>query len=74
MRYSFSGNFILKPSALKKNVFTLRVMKHQNSFSGELVDAPPLDVSKARLDGALSKVVQWDMPLPMAEVLQGDEL
>lgn len=50
------------------------MMKHQNSFSGELVDAPPLDVSKARLDGALSKVVQWDMPLPMAGVLQGDEL
>ena len=35
----------------------MRVVRHWNRLSGELVDAPSLEVFKARLDGALSNLV-----------------
>jgi len=34
------------------------------------VDAPSLEVFKARLDGALSNLVYWKVLLPMAEALE----
>ncbi|KFR07009.1 hypothetical protein N306_10794, partial [Opisthocomus hoazin] len=40
-----------------KKFFTMRVMNHWNRFPREAVAAPSLEVFKARLDGALSKLV-----------------
>jgi len=42
---------------IRKNFFAMRVMKHWNRFPREVVDAPSLEVFKARLDGALSNLV-----------------
>jgi len=41
---------------------------------GEAVDAPSLAVFKARLDGALSNLVQWQVSPPMAGGLERDDL
>ncbi|KFW02234.1 hypothetical protein N326_06946, partial [Eurypyga helias] len=40
-----------------KKFFTERVVKHWNRFSRDVVDAPSLEVFKARLDEALSNLV-----------------
>ncbi|KFQ86933.1 hypothetical protein N337_12790, partial [Phoenicopterus ruber ruber] len=42
---------------LRKKFFTLRVVRHWNRLPREVVDAPCLEVFKARLDGALSNLV-----------------
>ncbi|PKU40458.1 hypothetical protein llap_9234 [Limosa lapponica baueri] len=42
---------------IRKKFFTMRVVRHWNRFPREAVDAPSLEVSKARLDGALSNLV-----------------
>jgi len=42
---------------VRKKFFTMRVVRHWNRLPGEVVDAPSLEVLKARLDGALSNVV-----------------
>ncbi|KFR02886.1 hypothetical protein Y956_13416, partial [Nipponia nippon] len=42
---------------IRKNFFTQRVVRHWNRLPREAVDAPSLEVFKARLDGALSNVV-----------------
>jgi len=42
---------------IRKKFFTMRVVKHWNSLPREAVDAPSLEVFKARLDGALSNLV-----------------
>ncbi|KGL86206.1 hypothetical protein N301_04979, partial [Charadrius vociferus] len=42
---------------IRKKFFTLRVMRHWNRLPREAVDAPSLEVFKARLDGALSNLV-----------------
>ena len=38
----------------------------------EAVDAPSLQVFKARLDGVLGKLVWWEVSLPRAGVLELD--
>ncbi|KGL89143.1 hypothetical protein N301_04852, partial [Charadrius vociferus] len=43
--------------AIRKNFFTMRVVRHWNRLPREAVDAPSLEVFKARLDGALSNLV-----------------
>ncbi|KFW73590.1 hypothetical protein AS28_12144, partial [Pygoscelis adeliae] len=43
--------------AIRKKFFTVRVVRHWNRFPREVVDAPSLEVFKARLDGALSNLV-----------------
>jgi len=43
--------------AIRKKFFTMRVVKHWNRLPREAVDAPSLEVFKARLDGALSNLV-----------------
>ncbi|KFP96020.1 hypothetical protein N329_05848, partial [Haliaeetus albicilla] len=42
---------------VRKKFFTMRVMRHWNRLPREAVDAPSLEVFKARLDGALSNPV-----------------
>ncbi|KFW63501.1 hypothetical protein AS28_01365, partial [Pygoscelis adeliae] len=42
---------------LRKKFFTMRVVRHWNRLPREAVDAPSLEVFKARLDGALSNLI-----------------
>ncbi|KFW69382.1 hypothetical protein AS28_06217, partial [Pygoscelis adeliae] len=42
---------------IRKKFFTMRVARHWNRLPREVVDAPSLEVFKARLDGALSNLV-----------------
>ncbi|KFM03101.1 hypothetical protein AS27_13132, partial [Aptenodytes forsteri] len=42
---------------IRKKFFTTRVVRHWNRLPREAVDAPSLEVFKARLDGALSNLV-----------------
>ncbi|PKU46618.1 hypothetical protein llap_3062 [Limosa lapponica baueri] len=42
---------------IRKKFFTVRVVKHWNRLPREVVDAPSLEVFKARLDGALSNLL-----------------
>ena len=44
----------------------MRVVRHWNRIPSEVVDAPSLEAFKARLDGALSDLVQWEVFLPIA--------
>ncbi|KAK4813153.1 hypothetical protein QYF61_013984 [Mycteria americana] len=41
---------------IRKNFFTMRVVKHWNRLPREVVDAPSLETLKVRLDGALSNL------------------
>jgi len=52
----------------------MRVVTCWNRFPREVVDPPTLEVFKARLDGALSNLVQWKVSLPMPGVLKLDDL
>ena len=40
-----------------KKFFSVRVVRHWTRLPGEVVDAPSLEVFKARLDGALGNLV-----------------
>ncbi|KFQ99202.1 hypothetical protein Y956_03726, partial [Nipponia nippon] len=42
---------------IRKKFFTLRVVRHWKRSPSEAVDAPSLEVFKARLEGALSNLV-----------------
>ncbi|KFZ50942.1 hypothetical protein N321_07841, partial [Antrostomus carolinensis] len=42
---------------IRKKFFTVRVVRHWNRLPKEVVDAPSLEVLKARLDEALSNLV-----------------
>ena len=44
----------------------MRVVKHWNGLPREVVDDPSLETSQARLDGALSNLVELKMSLPTA--------
>jgi len=59
---------------IRKKFFSMKVVKHWNRFPREAVAAPSLEVFKARLDGALSKLVSWKMSLLMAGGLEPDDL
>ena len=59
---------------IRKRFFTVRVVKHWHRFPREAVAAPSLAVFKASLDGALSNLVWWKMPLLMAGRLEPDDL
>jgi len=47
------GRFILD---IRKEFFTMRVVRHWDGLPGEVVEAPSLETFKARLDGALSNL------------------
>ena len=59
---------------IRKKFFTMRVVRPWYRLSKEVVDAPSLEVFKARLDGALSNLVWWKVSLPMEGVLERDGL
>ncbi|KFQ36345.1 hypothetical protein N332_02449, partial [Mesitornis unicolor] len=42
---------------IRQKFFTVRVVRHWHRLPREAVDAPSLEVFKARLDGALSSLV-----------------
>ncbi|KFR11053.1 hypothetical protein N306_07411, partial [Opisthocomus hoazin] len=42
---------------IRKKFFTMRVVRHWNRLPREAVDAPSLEVFKARLDGAPRNLV-----------------
>ncbi|PKU43755.1 hypothetical protein llap_5945 [Limosa lapponica baueri] len=42
---------------IRKKFFTVRMVRHWNRLLKEAVDAPSLEVFKARVDGALSNLV-----------------
>jgi len=51
---------------IRKKFFTVRVVRHWNRLPSEAVDAPSLEALKARLDGAVSNLVQRELSLPIA--------
>ncbi|KFO74818.1 hypothetical protein N303_04192, partial [Cuculus canorus] len=42
---------------IRKNFFTIGVVRHGNRLPREIVSAPSLEVFKARLDGALGSLI-----------------
>jgi len=59
---------------IRRKFFTMRVVRHWNRLSREVVYTPSLEVFKARLDGTLNNLVWWEVSLPMAGVLELDDL
>ena len=56
-------------------LFTVVVVRHWNRLpSKAVVDAPSLEAFKTSLDGALSNLVQREVPLPIAEGLELDDI
>ena len=51
---------------IRKNLFTVRVVRHWNRLPGGVVDAPSLGALQATLDGAVSYLVWWEVSLPIA--------
>jgi len=48
---------------IRKKFFTVRAVKHWNRLLREVVEAPSLEMFKARLDGALGKMILLKMYL-----------
>jgi len=46
---------------IRKKFFSVRVVRHWKRLPRETVDAPSLVVFKARLDGAVSNLVYWEV-------------
>jgi len=59
---------------IRKNFFTMRVMRHWNRLLREAVDAPSLEVSKARLNGALSTLGPVEGVPPHGRGVELDDL
>ena len=48
---------------IRKKFFTMRVVKHWNGLHREVVEAPSLEIFKARLDRALSTLISLAVSL-----------
>jgi len=59
---------------IRKNFFTMRVVRSWHRLPREAVAAPSLAAFKARLAGALSNLVRWKVSLPMAGGLELGDL
>jgi len=59
---------------VRKEFFTMKVVRHWKRLPREAVAAPSLEAFKASLDGALSNLIWWKVSLPMAEGLEPDDL
>ena len=59
---------------IRKKAFTLRMVKPWPRLPREVVDAPSLETSKARLDGALSNLVWLKMSLAHCRGVGLDDL
>ena len=70
MCYKKANGFKLKEGRfrldIRKNFFTVRMVKHWHRLPRELVDAPTLETFKVRLDGDLSNLMQLKMSLSIA--------
>ncbi|KAJ7424177.1 hypothetical protein BTVI_07545 [Pitangus sulphuratus] len=55
-------------------IFTMRVVRHSNRLPREVVTFPSLKVFKARLDRALSNLVQWEVFSLVAGELEQKDL
>ncbi|KFQ39430.1 hypothetical protein N332_02314, partial [Mesitornis unicolor] len=42
---------------IRKEFFTMRVVKHWNRLPREVVESPSLEIFQVRLDGALSNLI-----------------
>ena len=51
---------------IRKNPFTVRVVRHWNRLSRDVVDAPPLDAFKVRLDWVLGNLIKLCMSVFIA--------
>ena len=51
---------------IRRKLFTQRVVMHWNRLPKEVVDAPSLEASKARLDVALGSLLWWLATLHIA--------
>jgi len=49
-------------------------VKGTKSSTSEAVDASSLAAFKARLDGAVSNPIEWEVSLPIARELEPDDL
>ena len=58
-----SSNTKLERLDIRKKFFTLRVVRHRHRLPREVIDAPSLETFQARLDGALSNLIQLKMSL-----------
>jgi len=58
---------------IRKQFFTMRVVRPWPRLPREAVGTPSLAGFKARLDGALSTLIWWKGSLPMAGGLEPDE-
>ena len=52
----------------------MREVRHWHRLPKKAVDAPSLEVLKARLDGALGNLVWWEVSLPTAGGVELDDL
>ena len=65
------GRFRLE---VRRKFFTRRVVRHRHRLPRKAVDAPSLEVFKARLDEALGNLIWWVASLPMVGGLELDDL
>lgn len=51
---------------IRRNFFTMMVVRHWTKFPREVVNAPSLEVFKVRLDGGLSNLIYCNLSLSKA--------
>jgi len=64
----------MAPTVLREKFFAVRVVRHWHELPRKVLDAPCLETFKARLDGALSNLVWWEVSLHLTGGLERDDL